>query len=544
MSSEDDVIESVVKLYDGVGLWGHPQIQVNVVPPPTAISIAAAALAARYNENSIWDRYGMSAAQSEVIAIGMLADLIGFDKTKAGGIFTFGGTGCNLYAARIGIEKSDPDAKHTGIRDRIHFFCSDVSHYSIKSSAIWTGVGLNNIKIIPSDDDNSMDVAELKTAMDETVSSGARIGTIFATMGTTDAFGIDPLKEIVKLRDKIQKTVQYKINVHADAVIGWPFLTFRGDKSVRHLSPPLQKEVLSTVSKISELPYADSVGIDFHKTGWSPYLCSAFVVKDKNDLFMLQKLKKEMPYLYHKSGYQPGTFTLESSRPNYAQKALVNMMLMEKEGYETLIVHLLTIADYLREKIVENDHIALLNRHNTAFVTDFRIYPKTKYADEGLLFEKELHDITSEEFTEQINRYNQRIAEHMNIVGTFRVRKLYLVIPEPLFEEIKNSELLKVGDTDLRSELADAALGQEMVTEAAMDIVFTAEYQRTTVKYGERGIRYVHAEAGCATQNVYLQATSLGLGTVVIGAFYDDQVEEIMNIEEEPLYIMPIGGGA
>ena len=76
----------------------------------------------------------------------MLADLIGFDKTKAGGIFTFGGTGCNLYAARIGIEKADPDAKYTGIRDRIHFFCSDVSHYSIKSAAIWTGVGLDNIK--------------------------------------------------------------------------------------------------------------------------------------------------------------------------------------------------------------------------------------------------------------------------------------------------------------------------------------------------------------------------------------------------------------
>ena len=157
MGSENEVIESITGLYDGVGLWSHPQMQVNVVPPPTTISIAAAALAARYNENSIWDHYGPSAAQSEVIAVGMLSDLIGFDKTKAGGIFTFGGTGCNLYAARIGIEKSDPDAKHTGIRDRIHFFCSDVSHYSIKSSAIWTGVGLNNIKIIPSNDDNIMD---------------------------------------------------------------------------------------------------------------------------------------------------------------------------------------------------------------------------------------------------------------------------------------------------------------------------------------------------------------------------------------------------
>jgi L-2,4-diaminobutyrate decarboxylase len=413
MSSEDDVIESIIRLYDGVGLWAHPQMQVNVIPPPTTISIAAETLAARYNENSIWDHYGVSASQSEVLVIGMLADLIGFDKTKVGGIFTFGGTGCNLYAARIGIEKADPDAKHTGIRDRIHFFCSDVSHYSIKSAAIWTGVGLNHVKVIPSDSDNIMDVTELEKAMNETIASGARIGTVFATMGTTDAFGIDPLKEIVKLRDKIQKRVGYKIHIHADAVIGWPFLTFQGDKSIKHLPLPLQKKLMSIVSKITELQYADSVGIDFHKTGWAPYLCSAFVVKDKEDLFMLQKLKKEMPYLYHGSGYQPGIFTLESSRPNYAQKALVNIMVLGKEGYETLIVHLLTMADYLREKIEASKEIALLNRHNPAFVTDFRIYPETKYDKMGLLFEKELNDLTSEEFTRKINLYNQEIAQCM-----------------------------------------------------------------------------------------------------------------------------------
>lgn len=414
MSSEKDVIGSVTRLYDGVKLWGHPQMQVNVVPHPTTISIAAATLAARYNENSIWDHYGISAAQSEVMAIGMLADLIEFDKTKAGGIFTFGGTGCNLYAARIGIEKADPDAKYTGIRDGIHFFCSDVSHYSIKSSAIWTGVGLDNVRAIPSDDDNTMDIAELENAMNETIKSGAKIGTIFATMGTTDAFGIDPLKEIVKLRDKIQKNAGYKIHVHADAVIGWPFLTFRGDDSIGHLPIPLQEEIMGVVSKITELKYADSVGIDFHKTGWSPYICSAFIVKDKQDLLLLQKLKKEMPYLYHGDGYQPGTFTLESSRPNYAQKALVNMMLLGKDGYETLIVHLLTVADYLRERMEGTGEIALLNRHNPAFVTDFRVYPKTKYDGDGkLLFEKEIHDAASGAFTKKINEYNRKIAEHM-----------------------------------------------------------------------------------------------------------------------------------
>lgn len=414
MSSEEAVIDAVSNLYEGVILWSHPSVQINVVPPPTTLSIAAATLAARYNENAIWDHYGMSAARAEVLATGMLAGLIGYDRKRAGGIFTFGGTGCNLYAARIGVEKADPDAKYKGIRDRIHLFCSDLSHYSIKTAAIWTGIGLDNVKVIPTDDDGVMDLGQLESAMEETLSAGARVGTIFATMGTTDAFSIDPLKEIVALRDRIRGRVDYGIHVHADAVIGWPYLTFKGDECIGHLPLPLRKEISHIVSKMAELRTADSVGLDFHKTGWSPYLCSSLIVKDRKDLLLLQKTKKDMPYLYHGSGYQPGTFTLESSRPNYAQQALVNMMLLGKEGYEALIVHLLTVADHLRGKIEASGDIVLLNRNNPAFVTDFRVYPGAKIADDGeSLFERELGGMTTDAFTEGINDYNRRIALRM-----------------------------------------------------------------------------------------------------------------------------------
>jgi len=103
--------------------------------------------------------------------------------------------------------------------------------------------------------------------------------------------------------------------------------------------------------------------------------------------------------------------------------------------------------------------------------------------------------------------------------------------------------LAKVADGDQRSKLAEAALGQEWVEEAAIDIVMTAVYKRTTLKYGERGIRYVHMEAGHAAQNLYLQAAALGLGMVSIGAFYDDQVSEILGLpgDETPLYVIPVG---
>ena len=104
-------------------------------------------------------------------------------------------------------------------------------------------------------------------------------------------------------------------------------------------------------------------------------------------------------------------------------------------------------------------------------------------------------------------------------------------------------ELEKVKEGDIRAELADAAIGQACIRDAAIDIVFTAVYERTTRKYGERGIRYVHMEAGHAAQNVYLQAVSLDLGTVVIGAFIDDRVKELVNAgeQEKTLYIMPVG---
>lgn len=106
-------------------------------------------------------------------------------------------------------------------------------------------------------------------------------------------------------------------------------------------------------------------------------------------------------------------------------------------------------------------------------------------------------------------------------------------------------ELEKLVTGDVQVELSKAAVGQnqEHVRDAAVDLVFTAVYERTTGKYGERGIRYVHMEAGHAAQNVYLQAVSLELGTVVIGAFSDDKVKELVNAEEqeEPLYIMPVG---
>lgn len=96
---------------------------------------------------------------------------------------------------------------------------------------------------------------------------------------------------------------------------------------------------------------------------------------------------------------------------------------------------------------------------------------------------------------------------------------------------------------DRREALFRAALFQRWVQEAPAVLVFAAVYERTTRKYGERGIRYVHMEVGHAAQNVYLQAEALGLGTVAVGAFEDRSVQNALQLpeKEHPLYLMPVG---
>lgn len=98
-------------------------------------------------------------------------------------------------------------------------------------------------------------------------------------------------------------------------------------------------------------------------------------------------------------------------------------------------------------------------------------------------------------------------------------------------------------DGDVRGDLTDAALKQTMIKDAPVSIVFTAIYIRTTSRYGNRGeVRYVPMDTGAAFQNVHLQAQALGLGTVIIGAFSDEGVKEVLNLKNEiPLGIMPVG---
>jgi SagB-type dehydrogenase family enzyme len=81
------------------------------------------------------------------------------------------------------------------------------------------------------------------------------------------------------------------------------------------------------------------------------------------------------------------------------------------------------------------------------------------------------------------------------------------------------------------------------IAKAPVVFIVTAEYERITRKYGERGIRYTHIEVGHVGQNIFLQAGALGLGAGIVGAFHDASVAEAIGAPQKhkPIIIIPVG---
>jgi SagB-type dehydrogenase family enzyme len=129
--------------------------------------------------------------------------------------------------------------------------------------------------------------------------------------------------------------------------------------------------------------------------------------------------------------------------------------------------------------------------------------------------------------------------------GALYPLELYVVLESGVFHYDPHAHTLTRGNGgDLRSDLYSVSLRQEAVLNAPMILVVTAVFSRTEAKYGRaRSPRYVHLEAGHAAQNTLLQAVSLGLGAVPIGAFEDARVQEVLGLpaDHEPLYLIPIG---
>ncbi len=120
--------------------------------------------------------------------------------------------------------------------------------------------------------------------------------------------------------------------------------------------------------------------------------------------------------------------------------------------------------------------------------------------------------------------------------------EIFLCKEDGVFKYIpEEHSLLKISTEDIREKLAEYSYNQDFIKDAPCAFVIMAEFERTTSRYGKRGIRYVYIDAGHAAQNLLLAATYLGLGACPVGAFDDEKIKKILNTELEPIYIIPVG---
>jgi len=202
-------------------------------------------------------------------------------------------------------------------------------------------------------------------------------------------------------------------HVHADAVIGWAWSVFNdydfesNPLGFRHRTV---RALAGTKRRIKHLGLADSIGVDFHKTGFAPYISSALLVHDASEFQHLTRSEEETPYIFQSGARHPGRYTLETTRSGSGPlAAIANLRLFGTRGLQALLGHLVSMAEELREHLEGHAAIAVLNCDNFGPVTLFRVYPDG--VDTFSMPNDERTDPSCREALLRHNEYNRRVFE-------------------------------------------------------------------------------------------------------------------------------------
>lgn len=259
----------------------HPLYAGQMLKPPHPIAQAAYALAMRINPNNHALDGGRASSQMEIEAVRALAAMFGW--TAHLGHLTSGGTFANLEALWVAGQ----------LHPNQTILASDQAHYTHQRIS---GVLQLRFASVASDARGRMSAEALEARLQQ-----GGVGTVVATVGTTALGAIDPLPEILALRDR------YGFRVHVDAAYGGYFT----------LASNLDAE---SVAAYAALPAVDSIVIDPHKHGLQPYGCGCILFRDPS---VGRLYKHDSPYTYFSSDeLHLGEITLECSRAGAAAVAL------------------------------------------------------------------------------------------------------------------------------------------------------------------------------------------------------------------------------
>ena len=284
-SFDDDAVAGVIaevaeRMQDNFPYY-HPQYAGQMLKPPHPVARIAYALSLWVNPNNHALDGGRASSAMEKECIVELGRVYGWDSPL--GHLAGGGTMANLDALWV-AGRLNPGKK---------IIASEQSHYTHSRISKVLGIPF---AAAPVDGVGRMD----PTALEAMLANGD-VGTVVATIGTTGLGAVDPLGEILALREK------YDFRIHADAAYGGYF--------------GLSAELGDTArSAFENMKSVDSIVVDPHKHGLQPYGCGCILFEDPS---VGSLYKHDSPYTYFSSGdLHLGEITLECSRPGASAVAL------------------------------------------------------------------------------------------------------------------------------------------------------------------------------------------------------------------------------
>ena len=315
--------------------------------PSLLEAIAAETIISTFNQSmDSWDQSPV-ATEIEVETIRHLCALYGYDTTKADGVFTSGGSQSNQTALLLARDwycnkHLNYDVKKYGLDEncsKLRMYTSEISHFSMEKSCHIMGLGYKSVVKVPVDSRKKMDVAALRSLIEEDIKAGNIPFLIVATVGTTDFGSIDPLEELSKLAR------EHNMWLHADAAYGSGVIM--SDKYR---------------SRVAGLSLCDSITVDFHKMFLMPISCSAVLLKDGSTF---DALTIHADYLNREEDEEDGYTNLvdksmQTTRRFDALKVWMSFQTRGRDGWSKIITTSMDNAAYLYSILKNDDNFEVI----------------------------------------------------------------------------------------------------------------------------------------------------------------------------------------
>jgi len=436
----DELNENISSFFSNCINWKSSKTHFNITPPVTIPSVVASSVASLLNPNGIWDIASGSFAELEMSLVSYFSKLVEWE--NSGGVFVFGGTATNMYAIKIGISTCMSNAHQQGVDNQVYIISNDEGHSCHLTLCNWLGLGTEKCVRLNTNKEGVLLPKDTLTAAEKLMKEGKKIACIILNSGTNFNGMFDDIKAVKFGIDKLVKkyNLDYIPHIHSDSVIGWVFLLFKDyDFKKNELNFP--SDTLKKIEKIAfqafDIKYADSFGIDFHKTGFCPYLSSLFITKDSKDW---NKITGDTSVFTHQAfnygDYKPGQYTLECSRAvNGAISSYTTLNSLGINGIRKILANFLYIAKDLRDKLDESDSFSVCNRLALGWATLFIVKETFESPNFDRLYEEKDKNIieTNNQFHKDFysfltSKYNKKLPWNIGFSKCYKKNKFGIPI--------------------------------------------------------------------------------------------------------------------